>query len=233
MENTAKCKSKFTVTDNTVSAVGQMRNSNTVYYLGSESAPRRLLIVGNSITRHGPLAEIGWERDWGMAASAPECDYVHRLTSRLFEGEDTFVMVRQFASWERDYHEPGLLDTYVSEHDFMADEVIFRLGENVKPLQNDEEEAAFLDAILAFVARINPKGGKVYFTTCFWKNERVDRAIRTAAARLSMPLIDLNALGEDEENMAVGLFEHRGVAHHPGDLGMERIAGLLYEAMRA
>ena len=233
MENNAACNKKFTVADNDVSAVGQMRNSKEVSYFGNEKAEKRLLIVGNSITRHGPLAEIGWERDWGMAASAPERDYVHLLTSRLFAEEDLFVMVRQFASWEGRYKEEGLLDTYVPEHDFMADEVVFRLGENVKPLQNDEEEAAFLDALLAFIARINPKGGTVYFTTCFWKNERVDRAIRHAAARLSMPLIDLNPLGDDEENMAIGLFEHQGVAHHPGDLGMERIANAIYQAMRA
>ncbi len=233
MKNGNNCKSKFTVTDNTVSAVGQMRNSSTVSYYGDESAEKRLLIVGNSITRHGPLAEIGWERDWGMAASAPELDYVHLLTSRLLEGERMLAVVRQAATWELGYMKEWILDTFASERDFMADEIIFRLGENVKPLQNDEEEAAFLDALLAYISYINPKGGKVYFTTCFWKNERVDRAIRNAAARLSMPLIDLNALGDDEENMAIGLFEHHGVAHHPGDLGMERIADLLYSAMRA
>lgn len=232
MQNSGKCKKKFTVTDNDVSAVGQMRNSNEVYYLGKENANKRLLIVGNSITRHGPLAEIGWEHDWGMAASAPECDYVHLLTSRLFETEELFVMVGQRAHWEMNYKNPGELDRYDEDNRFMADEIIFRLGENVKPLQNDEEEAAFLDAILAFIARINPKGGKVYFTTCFWKNERVDRAIRNAAERLGMPLIDLNALGDDEKHMAIGLFEHQGVAHHPGDYGMACIADLLYQAMR-
>ena len=70
--STMQNKSKFTVADNTVAAEGQMKNSSTVYYLGNPAAARRLLIVGNSITRHGPLAEIGWLHDWGMAASAPE-----------------------------------------------------------------------------------------------------------------------------------------------------------------
>ena len=232
MANCEKKKSSFQVTDNDVSAVGQMRNSSEVYYLGNPKAEHRLLIVGNSITRHGPLPEIGWEKDWGMAASAPELDYVHVLCSRLLATEDVFVMVRQFASWERDYKNEEIPACYVAECEFGADEVIYRLGENVKPLQNDEEEAVFADALDAFIRQINPKGGKVYFTTCFWKNARVDGAIRTVADRMQMPVVDLNPLGDYDENMAIGLFEHQGVAHHPGDLGMQRISDMLYDAMR-
>ena len=232
MANCEKGKSSFKVTDNDVSAVGQMRNSNKVYFLGNPEAKRRLLIVGNSITRHGPLAEIGWEKDWGMAASCPERDYVHVLCSRLLEMEDVFVMVRQFAEWERDYLLEGVPACYVEEQAFGADEIIYRLGENVKPLQSDEEEAVFAEALDAFIRQINPKGGKVYFTTCFWRNTRVDGAIRTVAERMQMPLVDIGPLGDYDENMAIGLFEHQGVAHHPGDLGMQRIADMLYAEMR-
>ena len=60
--------------ENTVAAVDQLKKTSRVFYLGDESAPKRLLIVGNSITRHGPKPEIGWVNDWGMAASAAEKD---------------------------------------------------------------------------------------------------------------------------------------------------------------
>ena len=225
-------KSKFTVADNTVAAEGQMKNSSTVYYLGNPAAARRLLIVGNSITRHGPLAEIGWPHDWGMAASAPERDYVHLLTSRLFEKEDLFVMVRQLSEWERHYMDKGVPACYEAERAFAADEIVYRLGENVQPFADAEAKARFGAALEDLIAHLNPKGGRVYFTTCFWKSERVDSEIRRVAQKLQMPLLELGALGEDEENMAIGLFEHRGVAHHPGDLGMQRIAEGLYALMR-
>lgn len=34
--------------------------------------PDRILFLGNTLTRHGPLAAIGWTNNCGMAASAPE-----------------------------------------------------------------------------------------------------------------------------------------------------------------
>lgn len=46
-----------------------MINSSELSFLGNKEAKTKILVVGNSITRHGPLKEIGWERDWGMAAS--------------------------------------------------------------------------------------------------------------------------------------------------------------------
>ena len=50
-----------------------------------EVQARRVLFLGNSITRHPPLASIGWNNDWGMAASAREKDYAHVLASALGE----------------------------------------------------------------------------------------------------------------------------------------------------
>jgi hypothetical protein len=38
--------------------------------------------------------------------------------------------------------------------------------------------------------------------------------------------------GPKESMKAIGLFEHEGVAAHPGDLGMRQIAGRIWEALR-
>ena len=225
-------KKIFKVTDNDVSAIGQMKNSTNTYYIGDPNAKRRLLIVGNSITRHGPAPEVGWKYDFGMAASSTDKDYVHILSSKLLEKEDVFIMVRQLSAWERGYVDGSFNDPLTEEREFGADEIIFRLGENVIPLKTEEEKARFKNALLALLSQINPKVGKIYFTTCFWSSVSVDEVIRSVASELNMPVIELGDLGADEKYMAIGLFEHSGVAHHPGDLGMAEIEERIYNEMR-
>lgn len=207
------------IRNNTVDASNQMVNvSSIVSYMGDKSAPLKILVVGNSITRHGPKAEIGWERDWGMAASAPEKDYVHLLYEKLrAAGVEPYMMIRQASGWEIGYLNEDILDKFAEERAFDADIVVYRLGENVKK----ETKYAFREKLEAFINHIAPRG-RVIFTTCFWKNEIVDDGIRELAAARGERCVDIVCTAEDQ--MALEPFAHKGVAMHPGDKGMEMIA---------
>lgn len=213
---------------NTVSAVNQMINSSELSFFGDKNAKKRILIVGNSMTRHGPNAEIGWNRDWGMAASTPENDFVHRLYAKLKEdGQEVFVRVRQCAYWEMNFlTEENILSRYDEERAFDADILVFRLGENV-PKAN---HIYFKDAMRKFVAHICPTGKAVY-TTCFWKREIIDNAIMEVAKERGEICVD-GCFSVKEENMALGQFEHSGVATHPSDLGMEAIADAFFQLLK-
>ena len=216
-----------------MSSAGQLPEDKYVTYLGNRAAKRRILIVGNSITRHDKKPEIGWHGDYGMAASAEEKDYVHLLASRILEREDACIMVHQLALWERECTEERALLYAQASHDFMADTVIFRIGENIKSQAGEGALALMEKAFSSLADYICPKGARAIYTTCFWKHGAVDEAIRAVAKKRGMPLVELGDLGDDARYMAVGLFEHSGVAMHPGDLGMAMIAERIYKALEA
>ena len=68
---------------------------------------------------------------------------------------------------------------------------------------------------------------KVVLTTSFWRHPG-DAAILEYAKERGLPCVQLGDLGEQDEMKAIGLFVHEGVANHPGDLGMKKIAERIY-----
>ena len=213
--------------NNTVPADDQMKNAAETSFLGNEDAPFKILILGNSITRHGKKAELGWDGDYGMAASCAEKDYVHQLFTRLTEsGKDVYMRIRQASYWETHFAHEDCLDRLKGERDFGADVVIFRLGENVKK-SDVPFFCAASEKLLGYVAA---KNSKILVTTCFWKSEARDQEIKRLALKNGYALVDIGC--ENEEHMALGLFEHQGVAMHPGDTGMAFIADQIFEKLQ-
>lgn len=214
-----------TIQENTVSSVNQMGNSSELSFLGNPLAAKRILVVGNSITRHGPLSEIGWENDWGMAASALEKDYVHRLYAMLRDaGQYVLMRIRQCSYWEGNFDKEDVLSRYDEERAFDADIVVFRLGENVRT----QDQAALRAGLERFASHICPSG-KMIFVTCFWENPLVDEVIRSVAKERGD--LCLNGFLAYDNNMALGQFWHEGVSIHPSDAGMEKIAKLIFDAL--
>ena len=213
---------------NTVSAKNQMVNATEdLSFLGDENAKIKILVVGNSITRHGPNKEIGWERDWGMAASEPEKDYVHLLYAMLTEtGKDIFMRISQCADWEVNFRKENSLDKYQEDREFQADIVVFRLGENVA----EADRPYFKEPLKQFIEYICPTG-KVVYTTCFWENPIIDQAIQAVALERGEICIN-GCFSKEEKNMALGQFAHGGVAMHPSDAGMEEIAKAIFMVLQ-
>ena len=75
------------------------------------------------------------------------------------------------------------------------------------------------------------KDTKLIISTGFWRHP-ADGAIIEYANENDLPLVELGDLGEMDEMKAIGVFEHSGVANHPGDLGMEKIAERLFEKIK-
>ena len=217
---------------NSVSATNQLKKNSYVTYIQEFGKGKRVMFVGNSITRHGILPKIGWHWDWGMAASALENDYVHLLVDKVNTIEpDANFCICQVAKWECEYKNGSeYLQAYKSARDFEADVIVFRMIENC-PHQDFDKEV-FYHEYQTLIDYLNPTGkAKIILTTGFWKHPGDDTIIRVAKER-EYSYIYLGELGEDDKMKAIGLFEHTGIANHPGDLGMEHIAELIWEKIK-
>lgn len=208
---------------NTVSSKGQLTPDRFVTFDNPEGNGQRVLFLGNSITRHGKASHIGWEYDHGMAASSIEKDYVHLMMSAIRErNPDAAFCICQAADWERQYHIGDSIEkAFDAARAFAPDVIVMRLAENLPTDGFDGE--LFCSSLSELLGYLGDGRAKVILTTSFWHHP-ADEFIRAFAAKEDLPLVDLSDLGHDPEMKALGLFEHAGVANHPGDKGMRAIA---------
>lgn len=217
---------------NTVKADNQLDESRRISFDCENNNGIRILFTGNSITRHAPKAEIGWHGDWGMAASSKEKDYVRVAERMLLENApDATFCVCQAADWEKNYKDgSSQLEKFRKAREFNADIIVMRLLENCGSKDFDAE--LFTKEYLTLINYLNKnKKARVIITSSFWKHPG-DDTLRKIAEENSLDFIYLGDLGEEECMRADGLFEHSGVAAHPGDRGMEEIARRIYEIVK-
>ncbi len=213
---------------NTVKGKGQLRDKGYVTFIHPEGKGKRVMFVGNSITRHDVLPEIGWHHNWGMAASDISKDYVHLLASAVAEiEEDPAFCVCQVAEWECEYKRgEEIFSYYQKAHDFGADVIILRLIENCP--RKEFDPVLFKEQLHKLRTFLDSKGNaQIIIATSFWKHVG-DPVLTEYAKEQNIPLVYMGDLGEDDSNKAIGLFAHDGVASHPGDLGMKRIADRIF-----
>ena len=155
---------------NTVKAQGQLKPNQYVDFQ-INGGDIKVVFIGNSITRHGPAPDIGWHGNWGMAASCPENDYVHKTLLGMKErGMKVDSCIAQIAVWETRFTEDQapLEEFFTEVRDFAADIVIVRVGENMKKTALCPESKVYFDRMIQFFA-VNPKA-KVIVTDSFWEH---------------------------------------------------------------
>ncbi len=204
--------------------------------LSAQDAGSKVLFLGNSITKHGPKADIDWTGNWGMAASAETKDFVHLVTAALAakSGEAPEVMVKNIADYERTYLDYNLKTGMKEAIDFQADLIVLAIGENVPRLATPEDVAKFQSSVTKLLTAL--KGDKqptLLVRSCFWANASKDDALRQACAAVGGIFVDISALAKDEANYARAErpFKHSGVANHPGDTGMAAIATAIIKGL--
>ncbi|MGI5924434.1 MAG: SGNH/GDSL hydrolase family protein [Lentisphaeria bacterium] len=199
----------------------------------------RVLILGNSITLHGPKADIGWHDNWGMAASALEKDYAHLLVQKFTaarQGRTPEFLIGNIAGFERGYASADVAEVLKRFLELKPDLVVLAIGENIPAPKDAEEEAALLQALQALMTALRMEGrARLFVRGSFWPHAVKDRLLREACATTGGSYVDLSSFGGKEEYFARSerQFEHKGVAGHPGDRGMAAIADAIWAVIAA
>lgn len=203
----------------------------------AQAKPQKILFVGNSITSHGPKADIDWHGNWGMAATSLDRDYVHVVTKALAtkQGAKPEIMVKNVADFERKHVGYDIVGKYADAAAFKADLVILCIGENVAALKTPEAQAKYQEQVTALLKTLksNPKAA-IIVRSSFWPSEAKDTAMRKACEAVGGTFVDISALSKDERNYARSErpYKHAGVANHPGDRGMAAIAEEIVKAVK-
>lgn len=202
----------------------------------AQTSYRKVLFLGNSITKHGPKADIDWSGNWGMAATAEANDYVHLVTKALTEKAGTApeVMVKNIADFERAYSGYDIAAKMKDAIEFKADLIILAIGENVPGLKTAEDKTKLQATVTALLnAMKGERKPTILVRSCFWANAAKDEALQQACTAVGGVYVNISTLGKDEVNYGRSErpYKHAGVANHPGDKGMAAIAAALVKAV--
>ncbi len=191
---------------------------------------KRILFLGNSITLHGCLPEIGWYGDYGMAASSKDKDYVHIVEKEIGKKyPDSVFCICNVAKWECNYREyETVLNEYEYAAGFDADIIICKVGGNAASDESFDAKI-FFDSFSSLIRRFDKnKKAKIFIALEFYHHP-ANAVMKEYAEQNNIPYCLLEDLSEIDEMKALGRFEHVGVQSHPGDTGMKEIASRILE----
>ncbi len=207
----------------------------------------KVLVLGNSITKHAPNSSLGWAGDWGMAATGADKDYYHQLQAKVNEKYDNVEF--EFSSmwdFERyfynfDMFSPSAYSKYAS---YDADIILCTFGANINNADN-EGDSSFVsgyefnkDYYANIVNFFNRDGeAKVIAGITTLTRDYVMSAIKAAAEENNWACVDMSDLTDEKylglANKDADVFLDNvteGVLNHPGDLGMQVMAERIFAA---
>ncbi|MEX8519835.1 MAG: glycoside hydrolase family 99-like domain-containing protein [Leptothrix sp. (in: b-proteobacteria)] len=191
-----------------------------------------VLVIGNSLTRHPPAAQLGWQGDWGMAASSMDRDYVHQLANHLESVGHEKVKISLLPAYPLEsaffaQQPPAWPAVETSSYDY----ILVELGDNIdfRKSQGNLFETRY-DVLLNTLSVGLRPAGRLVCLGKWWPNAAADASIRTVCERHGGAFLALAPISVKPENHARHErdFFNQGVGEHPGDRGMTEIAQQLF-----
>jgi hypothetical protein len=193
---------------------------------------KRLVVIGNSLTLHEPLASVGWTGNWGMAASGPSMDYSSKLASLISSGTSDRVELERInlSRFERSYWLPEGKSENLKLTQALprATAIVVQLGDNVA--ESDAITYGFQKAYSTLLQDLRSQAPKATSLICvgtWWPNSRREKEIQEACTEAKGIFVAISDLSKQPQNLAGSErnYSSKGVASHPGDRGMSLIAG--------
>lgn len=209
---------------------------------GAKRMIKKCLFIGDSITLHAPNEKLGWEGNWGMAASSRDKDFVHQVHQYLCgiqKGNEPELLISG-----RDTGQAGRIGNALDVIDqltaFHADFIVIQLGENEKKAEVTRENfLAKYDRLVALLRRASPEA--LIVCTGVWtpncENPRKslkEDFIKEVCEKYNCVFVDIAPIASQPENAAWEDKRHKnnGVRWHPGDAGMRGYAEAIITAIK-
>ena len=194
-----------------------------------------VLCVGNSITEHAPSLGIGWENNWGMAASEADKDYFTVLTNMVAEEYPDYDVefnrtgaypFEKSVTTSLDFDYTKVLESSigVAIKKYNPDVITFQWGDNVKNC-TAESYAYALCQVVDYCRKVKPDMA-IIFSQHFYGSSGDDKclAVEDVAKAKSVSYVKLYPLCTNENKAFKEYPDKTAFNSHPGDKGMEEIA---------
>ncbi|MFZ2226674.1 MAG: SGNH/GDSL hydrolase family protein, partial [Candidatus Moraniibacteriota bacterium] len=199
----------------------------------ASSGAKKVLFIGDSITRSGPTPDIGWSGDYGMAATSASNDYAHLLYAKIAGAQTSTPALTVQGSYNGKI--AGALSALSSLAAVGADLVVIQIGENDIDLTKDQFESQY-ESLAAGLK--NATSGVRLYCVSAWKDSAErggrDASIRKICERQGGIFVDISAIANNPiySALAEGHFTHDGINWHPGNAGMQAYADTLWGVMK-
>ncbi len=195
---------------------------------GEQRIIKKILIMGNSLTCHGPSTEaLGWGGNWGMAATSQQNDYAHVLHKLISDNQPQYKPELRIMSLYE-----GAIDAFKLPADFTPDLVIVQGGDNV-PQEKVTIELAGKPYGKVLEALRKDNDPLIVCVGDWGGRQNLNSIMRQFALRNGASFVAISHLSTIENRAgSEGHFTNEGVNWHPGDRGMKKIAETIWEALK-
>ncbi len=174
-------------------------------------------MIGNSITFHGPVKNIGWNGNWGMAASEQKNDFAHKVGSSIKRPVTTI----NFSELEQSplLAIPKIKDI-LSQVPSNAI-IIIELGDNLQPENAKDFEVGHAQLLKG----LSGAPAKVCVST-WWARPEKDDILRKNCEKYGFSFVDIGDVRGIPKPFGYKVIDYgnAGVTDHPQDFSMKVIA---------